>query len=227
MKTLYQYLLTFGLLLLINCKLSAQIAKCDDFCVTDIQIDTTSTNSLLVSVYMGDTSVTHINYPFIDLIINDNGDTIASDVSFEFYTHFPNTNQTYKVPTVLSLIPINFSCSVKLVYHTFSPEEEAACVLPFPCTNKLTATKALDAKSRQIKIYPNPASQNVTLEFYNSEKATYTLTLYDTQQHLVKTITGITKNKVIVERENLTNGLYLFKLVTSGQLPMSGKLTFK
>tara|TARA_B100001173_G_scaffold303853_1_gene307099 strand:+ start:576 stop:1256 length:681 start_codon:yes stop_codon:yes gene_type:complete len=225
MKILYKYLLIFGSLLVVNSKLSAQIANCDDFCVTDIQIDTINTNSLLVSVYMGDTSVTHINYPFIDLIIDNNGDTIASDVSFEFYTHFPNTNQTYKVPTVLNLIPVNFSCSVKLVYHTFSPDE-TACVLPFPCTNELTATKGLDTKSRQVKIYPNPASQHIALEFFNSEKAIYSLTLYDTNQHLVKTITGITNNKVIVERENLRSGLYLFELVTSGQVPITGKLTF-
>ena len=225
MKTLYIYLLTFGLLLVLHSKLSAQIANCDDFCVTDIQIDTINTNSLLVSVYMGDTSVSHINYPFIDLIIDDNGDTIANDVSFEFYTQFPYSNQTYEVPTVLNLIPVNFSCTVKLVYHTFSPDE-TACVLPFPCTNGLTATKALNATSRKVKIYPNPAYQYVTIEFYNPEQDSYTLTLSDTQQQIVQTITGITNNKVILEKKNLTSGLYLFELLSSGQVPITGKLTF-
>lgn len=137
MKTLNKYLLTFGLLLVVHFKVSAQIANCDDFCVTDIQIDSINANSLLVSVYMEDTSVTHINYPFIDVIIDDNGDTIASNVSFEFYAQLPQTNQTYEVPTVLNLIPINFNCTVKLVYHTFLPNE-TACVLPFSCTNGLT-----------------------------------------------------------------------------------------
>ena len=226
MKTLNKYLLTFGLLLVVHFKVSAQIANCDDFCVTDIQIDSINSNSLLVSVYMEDTSVTHINYPFIDVIIDDNGDTIASNVFFEFYAHLPYTNQTYEVPTVLNSIPVNFSCTVKLVYHTFSPSE-TACVLPFPCTNRLTATHTLSSKSRKVKIYPNPGSQYVTLEFYNSEQASYNLTLYDTQQHLVKTITGITTNKVIIKRENLTSGLYLFELLTIGQSPITGKLTFK
>lgn len=226
MKTLYKSLLTFGLLLILNFTVSAQIVNCDDFCVTDIQIDTINKNSLLVSIYMGDTSVTHINYPFIDVIIDDNGDTIASDVSFEFYAQLPRTNQTYEVPTVLNLIPINFNCTVKLVYHTFLPDE-TACVLPFPCTNGLTATKALDANSRKVKIYPNPASQYVTIEFYNPKQDSYTLTLYDAQQHIVKTITGVTNNKVILEKENLTNGLYLFELLNSGQVPITGKLTFK
>jgi len=225
MKTLYKYLLTSGLLLVLNYKLSAQIANCDDFCVTDIQIDTINTNSLLVSVYMGDTSVTHINYPFIDLIIDDNGDTIASDVSFEFYAQFPYTNQTYEVPTALNLIPVNFSCTVKLVYHTFS-SDETACVLPFPCTNGLTAAKTLDDKSRKVKTYPNPAYQYVTIEFYNPEQNSYTLTLFDTKQKIVHTVTGIIDNKVIIEKENLTSGLYLFELMINGQVPITGKLTF-
>lgn len=226
MKTLNKYLLTFGLLLVVHFKVSAQIANCDDFCVTDIQIDSINANSLLVSVYMEDTSVTHINYPFIDVIIDDNGDTIASNVFFEFYAHLPYTNQTYEVPTILNSIPVNFSCTVKLVYNTFFPSE-TACVLPFPCTNGLTATNTLSGKSRKVKIYPNPASQYVTIEFYNSEQSSYTLTLYDTQQHLVKTITGITTNKVKIKREKLTSGLYLFELLTSGQSPITGKLTFK
>ena len=226
MKTLYKYLLTFGLLLILHFTVSAQIANCDDFCVTDIQIDPINKNSLLVFVYMGDTSVTHINYPFIDLIIDDNGDTIAGDVSFDFYAQLPRTNQTYEVPTVLDLIPVNFSCAVKLVYHTFSPGE-TACVLPFPCTNGLTATKALDVKSRNVKIYPNPAYQYVTIEFYNPEQDSYTLTVYDTQQQIVQTATRITTNKVIVKKENLTSGLYLFELFTSGKVPLIGKLTFK
>ena len=52
MKTLYKSLLTFGLLLILNFTVSAQIANCDDFCVTDIQIDTINKNSLLVSIYI-------------------------------------------------------------------------------------------------------------------------------------------------------------------------------
>ena len=226
MKTLYNILLTFGLLLVLNYKLSAQIANCDDFCVTDIQIDTINTNSLLVSIYMGDTGVTHINYPFIDLIIDDNGDTIASDVSFEFYTQFPNTNQTYELPTTLNFIPINFSCSVQLVYHTFSPGD-TTCILPFPCTNELTTTKVASTKSREVKIYPNPAYQYVTIEFYNPEQESYTLTLLDTKQQIVRTLTGITNNKLILEKENLKTGLYLFELVGSTQVPVTGKITFK
>ena len=226
MKTLYKYLLTFGLLLILHSTVSAQIVNCDDFCVTDIQIDPINKNSLLVSVYMGDTSVTHINYPFIDLIIDDNGDTIAGDVSFDIYAQLPRTNQTYEVPTVLNLIPFNFSCVVKLVYHTFSPGE-TACILPFPCTNGLMSAKALDAKSRKVKIYPNPACQYVTIEFDNPKQDSYILTLYDTQQHIVQTATKITTKKVIVEKKNLSSGLYFFKLITSDQVPLTGKLTFK
>ena len=225
MKTLFKYLLSFGLLLVLNYKLDAQIANCDYFCVTDIQIDTINTNSLLVSVYMEDTNVTHINYPFIDLIIDDNGDTIASDLSFEFFTQFPYTNQTYEVPTGLNHIPVNFSCTVKLAYHTFSPDE-TACFLPFPCTNGLTKTKSVGAKSRRVKTYPNPANQYVIIEFYNPEQNSHTLTLFDAKQHIVQTVTDITGNKVIFKKQNLTSGLYLFRILSSGQMPITGKLTF-
>jgi polyhydroxybutyrate depolymerase len=79
----------------------------------------------------------------------------------------------------------------------------------------------------QIKIYPNPAFQFVTLEFDNAIKDNCTLTLYNTQGQLVQTIMDITTNKVEIQIKNLVSGLYFLHLRTDRQLIATGKLTIE
>jgi hypothetical protein len=63
-----------------------------------------------------------------------------------------------------------------------------------------------------ILLYPNPTNQNTTLEFDNSNRDICTLTIYDTQGRLVRTINAITADKLEIETNNLTTGLYFLRL---------------
>ena len=75
-----------------------------------------------------------------------------------------------------------------------------------------------------FKIYPNPMSQQTTLEFDNSRKENHTLTLFNTQGQLVRSITNIKTGSLEIKRINLTNGLYFFQLRTDNHLYAVGKL---
>jgi photosystem II stability/assembly factor-like uncharacterized protein len=75
------------------------------------------------------------------------------------------------------------------------------------------------------KIYPNPFDNSATLTFDNSKKKNHTLTLYDKQGRLVRTITDITTDRVIIKKDNLTSGQYFFQLRNNRVVRANGKLT--
>ncbi len=75
-----------------------------------------------------------------------------------------------------------------------------------------------------FKLYPNPTAHFSILEFTNPTRQNCTLTLYDLNGQLVKTINNITEEKVKIERHNLSNGFYFFQLLTDKQIIASGKL---
>ncbi|HHZ66219.1 MAG TPA: T9SS type A sorting domain-containing protein [Flavobacteriales bacterium] len=74
------------------------------------------------------------------------------------------------------------------------------------------------------EIYPNPMSQQTTLEFDNSRKENHTLTLFNTQGQLVRSITDIKTGSIEIKRKKLTSGLYFFQLRTDTHLYAIGKL---
>jgi hypothetical protein len=78
--------------------------------------------------------------------------------------------------------------------------------------------------SNSFKLYPNPMSDYSILEFNNSTTENHTLKIYDVQGRIVKTITDIKSNQVIIKKDNLINGLYFFQLSTNKKIILTGKL---
>lgn len=76
----------------------------------------------------------------------------------------------------------------------------------------------------KTKIYPNPLTDFSTLEFDNPNHNNFTLTLYNTQSRIVRTIPYITMNTVIIRKENLTTGLYFFQLNIDKDVYATGRL---
>lgn len=89
----------------------------------------------------------------------------------------------------------------------------------------VTSLEALD-KSVGAIIFPNPINegQELNLEFTNLKQENSTLTFYDTQGRLVKTVFNITSNKLSIDTGNLASGLYFFQLSSEKQVLFSGKL---
>lgn len=77
--------------------------------------------------------------------------------------------------------------------------------------------------SYPIKVYPNPARQNVKIEFYNPKNEKTTLMLYDAHGRIVRTIKDITTNTIEIQKQNLTAGFYFFQLYANGRMLAKGK----
>jgi len=68
------------------------------------------------------------------------------------------------------------------------------------------------------KIYPNPFCQTAILQCDNLTNDNYSLTIYNTQGQLVRTITNISKDRVEIDRQDLTAGFYFFRLQSDRQI---------
>ena len=77
-----------------------------------------------------------------------------------------------------------------------------------------------------IQVYPNPAADMTILTFPNKNETNYKLTLFDLNGKLVKLISNIKTNMVIIEREKLKSGLYYFQL-SSNNRSSPGRIYFK
>ncbi|NOQ76153.1 MAG: T9SS type A sorting domain-containing protein [Crocinitomix sp.] len=75
-----------------------------------------------------------------------------------------------------------------------------------------------------FKIYPNPMSKSSVLEFKNATNENHKLILYNTQGRVVRTITNIKSNQVIIEKGGLNAGLYFFQLTTKNRIIITGKI---
>jgi photosystem II stability/assembly factor-like uncharacterized protein len=78
-----------------------------------------------------------------------------------------------------------------------------------------------------ITVYNNPSNKSVTLKFNNIAKNNFTLTVYDTKGRLVRTIANIITDKVEINKQDLTIGIYFFQLYTRRNIIATGKLTIE
>jgi len=73
-------------------------------------------------------------------------------------------------------------------------------------------------------LHPNPITDYAKLCFNNSKHINHTLLIYDIRGRLVHQTTNIITDQVIINKNNLISGLYLFQLLTDEGLQATGKL---
>lgn len=98
---------------------------------------------------------------------------------------------------------------------------------PPNCGLSNSSIKEKSIISNNALIFPNPFSEQSTITFDNNYNLKYSLSLYDSQGRLVRTITDITTDNVEIERKYLTSGLYFFELRSDRQIFATGKLTIE
>lgn len=159
MKTKRLLILTLIVAAAMNTK--AQTISCSSFCITDIQMDTLP-NTMNVTVYFfeADTNITHINYPYISVITDSNGDTVATG-TMNFFVQSPNTSQTYSMTTSMTSVPPNFYCTAFFNYDT------SVCELYYPCTID-TSISCSDFCATDIQI-ASSGFMNVSMFMYSTD----------------------------------------------------------
>lgn len=83
-----------------------------------------------------------------------------------------------------------------------------------------------ESKPETISVYPNPLSTHATI-FSEKGFNEATLTISNIQGQVVKTIKNITGNSWVIERDNLTTGIYFVSLVEQGAIIWTTKIAIK
>lgn len=78
--------------------------------------------------------------------------------------------------------------------------------------------------NNSIIISPNPFTHRTILEFENSINKNLDFVLFDIEGKVVRTINNISTDKVTIERENLSTGLYIYQLLHNERIQSTGKL---
>lgn len=88
----------------------------------------------------------------------------------------------------------------------------------------ILAAGELDTHKKSASVYPNPMNLNSTVYFDNEDREKHILTFYDANGRLVKVIENITEDYVVIERGDLSSGLYQYHLQSDNGETVSGKL---
>lgn len=104
------------------------------------------------------------------------------------------------------------------------PTDGGAFGNPTPCSNIAliiaeaptcdlsTSTEDLELK-HSFKVAPNPFSNRTFLEFDNPNNEVFNLKISNMSGQVVRTMTGITGERVLIERNELPTGMYIANLV--------------
>jgi hypothetical protein len=99
------------------------------------------------------------------------------------------------------------------------PDEYGMAYKPRPTTNSVD--------HEPLKLYPNPASDAVSIEFENPDFSNIhiTLKIYSVSGKLIHVYQLLTADSSTeVSTENLLNGVYLYQITLDNGLTKSGKL---
>lgn len=75
-----------------------------------------------------------------------------------------------------------------------------------------------------IKVYPNPFTQSAQFVFPYQTGNSYSLLIYNMYGQVVYTNNEINSGDILIERKNLSNGVYIYQLTSFGKLIGFGKI---
>ena len=149
-----------------------------------------------------------------DLLFSGDGgstwDTLQVDIPLEIHSYQWVVPTTPTIQGQIKIVQDNVDTDYEGISQNFIISSISGIIEPL--------------KSNIISVYPNPLTDFTTLEFENLTRESHTLTLYDTQGQLVRTISNITSDKLIIRRKNLTSGLYILQLRNDKEVRANGKL---
>ena len=90
---------------------------------------------------------------------------------------------------------------------------------------QVVSTKPIQEKLATVKVFPNPFSEQATFEIETDERyENLTLTIYNVMGQAVKTVQSNGDNRIILDSNGLTSGVYFYQIRSEGLVLDSGKL---
>ncbi len=219
--------------LLISSIINGQsLANCNKLYLDTITFNISLQQDSIVSgnLYYMDTNMTV--YPALHLILADTSIITSPDYMwlsfldsgmvqhFDFKIHFKTTN--FPNNTVVH--------GLFHIYDSDTPGDSiVTCYFPITIVLKspTSSMNEVENNSNNYKLYPNPTNKTAHLEFENATNENCIFTLYDINGRLMRTVNNITADRIEIEKQNLTNGLYFFQVKSETQLKVTGKLSIE
>lgn len=182
------------------------IADCSKLCVTSVALNQGDPRYIDITIFNADTSSSHINYPYVSLLIATNGDTVAKG-TLNHFIHGPNSSQTY-TDTLLKPSLIGFIGTVHFTYSTLNGD--STCILDYPCQPSSVQKNELD----QVVLVPNPCSGQFTIA---SITQNIQVSIYDLhgRKIILKEYESIS---TLIDVSSFSNGIYLLEIRNKQQL---------
>lgn len=114
---------------------------------------------------------------------------------------------------------------IKYCFYDINNISDSVCTVVHFDAKAAVGVSELTTNNAFIKIYPNPASHAVVLDFQNpiySDNAQ--ITLYDIMGKSIKTIVLNKLNKNVLSVEDIKPGLYFYSLIVDGKIAEMDKL---
>ncbi|MES2478534.1 MAG: T9SS type A sorting domain-containing protein [Bacteroidota bacterium] len=92
------------------------------------------------------------------------------------------------------------------------------------CYKGLSISDKKLIENQTIKLYPNPFSDNATLEFDNPQAKAHHLSIFNTLGQSILNIENIKNDKILIDRNGLQSGMYYYRLSNSDGVVGSGKV---
>lgn len=89
-----------------------------------------------------------------------------------------------------------------------------------------SATSAVNENTADIavSIYPNPFNTSTKISVQGSKSKAQTFILYDVFGRVVRTLSFGQEAELKLDRGNLADGMYFYKIISGGQVIHSGKI---
>lgn len=146
---------------------------CNSFCVTNIEMDTSQSGMLYLTIFMAGSNTDFANYPYPSLVTTVTGDTLATG-GMSLFGQIGNTSQFYYMSTTLDSIPDNLQAIIHFNFDTVQ------CILSYPCS----LTGVDENEEEGLNIFPNPSDGIFNIEG-STENSLKELTIYDSNGRLV------------------------------------------
>lgn len=100
----------------------------------------------------------------------------------------------------------------------FKEMKPAMFLLIQPSENQIVATESVKESDENTKVYPNPSSNQTTIDFKVKEAGNVNIVLLDTQGNVIKNIMNEHKEKgkysALIDLSGLREGTYFYKIAT-------------
>ena len=161
-----------------------------------------------------------IKFTFTNILLPDsNTNEPASNgfVSFRIKQKANNPVGTVIHNTAAIYFDFNPPVITNTTTHTINNFNRAFTLSILPTKNSLIS----------IKAYPNPFTESTTLDLGEKNLSNVRFTLYDMTGKIVKQQTYENTNQIILQKDNLTEGIYLYTIYHEGKAVATGKLVVK